>query len=129
MFNLAAIGNLTRDAEFKQFENGAVINFSLAINQRRKDKDDLVTFINCAYNVKGNGLVPYLKKGTKVAIRSGWYQNREYNGNYYQTFYVNELELLGSNQQASQQTTKQAKIQATNEVYQQANESDDGLPF
>ena len=48
------MGNLTRDAELREFEDGgAVLNFGIAVNEKRRDKAsgewvDAPVFVNCS---------------------------------------------------------------------------------
>lgn len=70
------IGNLIKDSEVKTFDNGgSVINFSVAVSEKYKDKDGMekenTTFVNCRIPVKSGGSTKrsdYLKKGVKVFI-------------------------------------------------------------
>lgn len=117
MFNLTAIGNLTRDAEIKQVGENNVISFSIAINRKLSSGEE-VTYLNCSYWVKSTAIHQYLVKGTKVAIQAGWYTNKESNGKYYQQFQVNRLELLGN-----------SGNQAKDEPVQKGEQGDDDLPF
>ena len=68
-------GNLTRDAELRSTPNGtAVLNVGVAVNDRRRDQqtgewNDYANFIDCSmFGRRAEGIVGYLKKGTKVAI-------------------------------------------------------------
>lgn len=68
------MGNLTRDAELREVRTDlSVANFSMAVNDRRRDSDgnwvDGPVFVRCAlFGTRGEKLAPYLKKGTKVAV-------------------------------------------------------------
>jgi len=86
-------GNLTRDAELKRFDKMDAISFSLAINRTTRNGEQQATFVNCSYRVKdGTKLLPYLTKGNQLIVKGSWYENRQSkNGNYYQTFYIDQL--------------------------------------
>lgn len=68
--SICILGNLTRDMECRK--EGAVYVFDLAFTQRRKvngDWKDVPGFIPCTvYGKRGQSLLAYLKKGTKVAV-------------------------------------------------------------
>lgn len=68
--SICILGNLTRDMDERR--EGAVYVFDLAFTQRVKvdgDWKDVPGFIPCAiYGKRGKSLMPYLKKGTKVAV-------------------------------------------------------------
>lgn len=68
-------GNLTRDAELRQFEgSGPILSFGMAWNERRRKADsdeweEVPQFIDCAiFGNRAEALAPYLTKGTKVAL-------------------------------------------------------------
>ena len=65
-------GALTADAQVKTFQNGGVLNFSVATNRSVKQGDnwvDKASFINCKYWTKGaEKLSQFLKKGTPVTL-------------------------------------------------------------
>ena len=62
-------GNLTRDAELKYTTNGtAVLNFSIASNDKMKDKEEVV-FIECTvFGKYAEAIAQYLIKGTPVLV-------------------------------------------------------------
>lgn len=57
------IGNLTRDAESRQVGEAEVARYAIAVNGRK----DRVLFVDCDHWRPG-GVVPYLTKGTPVAV-------------------------------------------------------------
>ncbi|HVX00146.1 MAG TPA: single-stranded DNA-binding protein [Candidatus Babeliaceae bacterium] len=74
-------GRLTADAEVKAVkEDKQVINFTVAINQRWKnkagEKKEKTAFIDCAY-WRNSGVAEYLTKGAVVEI-SGWMEAQGY---------------------------------------------------
>ena len=74
--NVAIIsGNITRDPEIRQNRNGTTfLNFSVAVNDRRKDQDgewrDYPNYIDCVVSGRrAESLSKYLFKGTKVTVK------------------------------------------------------------
>jgi len=66
-------GNLTRDSELRSANNGtAILNFSVAVNDRRKVGDewqDVPNYIDCVvFGPRAVSLERYLTKGTKVSL-------------------------------------------------------------
>lgn len=103
MIRLEAIGNLGGDAIEKNINGQQYITFSVAVTERYKKADgtsvDRVTWLSCIRRGTG-GILPYLRKGTKVFIR-GTFKTSTYD--YKGQFAVNidvtvqEIELLSSN--------------------------------
>ena len=76
-------GNMTRDAELRQTAGGgAVLTFSVAVNERRKNNktgewEDYPNYVECAlYGARATKLERYLVKGTKVSIEGKIRQDR-----------------------------------------------------
>lgn len=69
-------GNLTRDAELRKTQDGlAVLNFTIAINEKRKNPEtgkydiDAPTYVRCAmFGTRAEHIAQYLTKGTKLFI-------------------------------------------------------------
>ena len=116
------IGNLVAPAAKKGNTERPFITFTIAVNRKYKDKEE-VLFIECIKNGDNNNLLPYLNKGTKVCVQ-GRVSCHAYMTNNGQPranldLAVFELELLGSSQQNQQaQTTKQQQVQAPQQVQQ-----------
>lgn len=75
--NVVAIsGNITRDSELRHTTSGsAVLNFSVAVNSRRKNKDgnweDRPNYIDCVmFGQRAESLAQWLTRGTHV-VASG----------------------------------------------------------
>lgn len=73
--NVVAIsGNITRDSELRHTTSGsAVLNFSVAVNSRHKNKDgewvDRASFIDCVmFGPRAEALVQWLTRGTHVVV-------------------------------------------------------------
>tara|TARA_R110000796_G_scaffold181130_1_gene297633 strand:+ start:131 stop:493 length:363 start_codon:yes stop_codon:yes gene_type:complete len=120
MKNITISGNLTKDAEVRQTQNGtSVTGFSLAVNDRRTKE---TIFFDCSYWGKGGEAVaPYLKKGTSI-LANGEFGTREYNGKTYMTCNVNELDLGSKPRENGFEQNQQ--IQTRPQV-----ELDDDIPF
>ena len=97
MNNATFIGNLGKDAELKELEGGKkVINFSIAV----QDGKENTLWIDCAKWSEKTGVLPYLKKGTKVAV-TGNVGIRIWAGGAALTLRVLDLELLGQKETAA----------------------------
>lgn len=75
-------GNLCKDAELKQTQNGlAVLSFSVAVNENRKNAqgnwEQYPNYIDCTmFGTRAQKLAQYLTKGVKVAISGRIHQSR-----------------------------------------------------
>ena len=67
-------GNLAADAVVRTTQSGvAVLSFSVAVNERTKDRDgnwsDYTNWIDCVmFGQRAQSVQPYLTRGSKVAI-------------------------------------------------------------
>jgi single-strand DNA-binding protein len=104
-------GNLAKDAELKETGSGmAVLNFSVAVNDRRKQGEewvDAVNWIDCVmFGNRATALAQYLTRGTKVAIESKirWssWETDEGQKRSKIDFIVDNLELLGGKREQSE---------------------------
>lgn len=71
MNNITIAGRIGKDAEQKSFGNGeSVVNFSVAVNRPKKggQKQDALWFRVALFGKLGETLLPYLIKGTTVAV-------------------------------------------------------------
>ena len=72
MLKTQIIGSLGRDAESKQVGSNTVINFSVAHTEKSKDaqgnQTEKTIWVDCAKWGEKTGILPYLKKGTKVYV-------------------------------------------------------------
>lgn len=76
-------GNLTRDAELRTTMTGSsVLNFSIALNEYRKNADDYVSYLDfVVFGDRAEKLQRHLVKGKKVVVEARARQNRwESNG-------------------------------------------------
>lgn len=124
MFGFNLVGNLTKDAEAKKVGEKWVIGLSIAVNRKKKNGDNIVSYINVAYWCSSNKVAQYLTKGKKIACSGSWYENKEGNDNrYYQTFYANEIEF-GFDKSENSNNSRPAEQGNTF-----AGADDDDLPF
>lgn len=122
MKKITIIGNITRDAEIRDFSNRKAINFSVAVNESYKDssgtKVEKSSFFNCTLWRENTTIATYLKKGVKVYIEgdnfdSEYYQNKEGEIKSSIKITVNRLELLSTNQNNQTQQTQPSQNQQT----------------
>ena len=105
MITIQAIGHIGRDAEVKQVGDTNLIEFSLASTKKGyttsngKQIDDVTTWINVK-KWKGEGLAPYLKKGSKIAV-FGELEIREHDGKYYTSIIAQHIEFASKKEETS----------------------------
>lgn len=128
------IGNLVAPAAKKGNAEKPFITFTIAVNRKYKDKEE-VLFIECIKNGDNNNLLPYLNKGTKVCVQ-GRVSCHAYMANNGQPranldLAVFELELLGNSQQSQQAQVSQQPQQVQQVPLQQAlnQQVSNDLPF
>ncbi|MCL2569784.1 MAG: single-stranded DNA-binding protein [Firmicutes bacterium] len=125
------IGNLTRDPELKQIQNGAsVCNFAIAVNRKYTSADGTrqTDFFNIiAWRALGENCAKFLKKGSKVGV-VGEIQTRSYEAQdgskrYVTEINADEVEFLSPKQQDGNMGGSSAAEDGMQPV------SDDNLPF
>lgn len=107
------IGNITSTPEKKMFQKGSVVNFSVAVNKRYKNKDtgdvtDKATFINCeVWGKLGDIIFDYAYKGGKVYVQGELVIDEKKNPEGVKMTFVkvrvNEMSLLSRNPNGTQQ--------------------------
>ena len=130
MLKLEIIGNIGSDAEVKEFGGKKYVSFSVACPEYSKDqkgnKTEYTTWVSILWYGDGGGLLPCLKRGSKVFVRGNlkvkMYTDR--NGNQQAAINVSasEVQLCGVKGETS---TQQAGVQ----VQQPTNGQGDDLPF
>jgi single-strand DNA-binding protein len=136
---VSALGNLGSDAEVKQFPSGdSIVNFRIACTEKFKKRDgekgEHTEWVGCVLRGKrGEALLPYLTKGTKVyvrgALRTREYQKRDGTQGFALEVNVDELELLGGGNGAQARpngATRHAPAPIGDDPY---GLGDDSLPF
>ena len=125
------IGRITANATVNQTKEGRkVVNFSVAINDSFKTKDNeikkLTTYVQCSYWVNP-GIAQYLTKGTLVELYgrigvNAW-ANTEGEPKAAVTFHVNTIKLHGGGKLSKPENP------ATPVYLNETPEGDDDLPF
>ena len=134
------IGRIGQDAEIKDFNTNQVINFSVAVSERWKDKDgnkqEKTYWYRCAKWGNNTAIAQYLTKGTLVYV-SGVCEPQSYinkSGEIVQAqgLTVRNIELLGGGSDKPQQPAK-PKTTANDFDPSQHNDlpfgNEDDLPF
>ena len=146
MNQVALIGNVGKDAEFHQFnDGGCVAQFSLATTERGyklQNGTEVPDHTDWHY-IRVQGRLAeiardYIKKGMKLAV-VGKIRYREYEHQGVKRMateiWASNFEMLGSPEKKAEQavqTQQQAQTQTQQTVYAnqvQGQENDDGLPF
>ena len=102
MNKISIIGNLTKDPESRDTQNGTVCKFSVAVSRRLKR--DVTDFFNVvAWKSLAENCMKYLSKGKKVAV-SGEMQFRTYENSKGEKQNISEIiadevEFLSQSQQ------------------------------
>lgn len=88
MKTITIAGNITKDGQLRRTQDGtAVLGFSVAVNDRNKN----ATFFDVSmFGKRGEGLEPYMKKGTFACV-TGDFSTREYEGKTYLMVNANEI--------------------------------------
>lgn len=129
------IGNITRDAEVKNFEgNRSVISFDLAVNERWKDrngtKQEKVHYLKCVLWRENTAIAQYLLKGAKILVEgtpeAEAYINKENKVVAIQKITVREMEFLSSVKKADSTGSQATPV---NDDPLANSKPDDDLPF
>jgi single-strand DNA-binding protein len=125
MLQLNAIGNLTRDGVMGASSSTDVLNFAVAVNDRRTKE---TTYVDCAlWGARAKALQQYLKRGQKVFVQ-GETGLKEYNGNTQITCNVAVVELLGGGGNRTSTATDTGNSNDTGSGNASAD-FDDEIPF
>lgn len=126
-------GNLGKDSELRTTASGtAVLTFSLAVNERRRQQDgtykDNTSWFDCVlFGARAQGIEPYLRRGTKLALTGRLNQNKyERDGRTYSRVevIVDEVELMNTRRESQQQdTTPPPQTVQASSIY------DEDVPF
>lgn len=101
-------GNLTRDCTKKKAGETPLVEFSVAVNEFRKDKEQYTSFFDCVlFGKRAQGLADYLLKGQKVAVsgrmRQDRWQTQEGENRSKVVVIVQEIEILTPKKQDNEQ--------------------------
>lgn len=132
MISATVAGNIGQDAEMRHTQGGdAVCSFSVASNRKGRDGKDETTWVRCSlWGKRGSALLPFLTKGTKVAV-AGSLSVRAYekNGETKTSIELNaqDVALLGGGARAEDAPRGRAPVQHDKgDAYEGAG---DDIPF
>lgn len=119
------IGNVCSEPNYKELQNGAVLNFRLACNDSYKTRDgerkETCEFVNCTlFGQKATSLEKWINKGTLLLVE-GKLRTRSYEVDGVKK-YATEVNVFSLNLLPSGQ--RKEKTETTDD-----GESEDGLPF
>lgn len=108
-------GNITQDSQLRHTQSGAaVLNFSVAVNQRQKQKDgtwgDRVSYIDCVmFGARAESLAQWLTTGTHVVVSGELRQTRweDANGNKHSRVEITVGNVEFQSKRRSEQPTPQ----------------------
>ena len=127
------VGNLGRDPDVKQLDNGTVANFTVATNEKWKDKNgdsqERTEWHRCvAWGKLAEICGQYLSKGKQVYIE-GRLQTRSWDKDgetrYTTEIVVNQMQMLGAKGDPADDIT----FKPAEAVEDSAPDSDQDLPF
>lgn len=114
MIKLELIGNLGVDAQLQVHNGNKFISFRVANTDKWTDKatGEIVSstqWVSCTLNGDGGGLLPYLKKGTKVFVRGNaqfviYSSPKTHQMEVGVNLFVREIELCGGKKEEEAQT-------------------------
>lgn len=125
MKNISIAGTTGKDAVMRRTQSGdAVLGWSVAVDDGYGENKSTLWFDCSLWGKRGDSLVQYLKKGTKVAV-SGELSTRVHEGKTYLMVSVQNVTLMGSKPTAEKQTTSydEPDTRSGSEL------TDDDLPF
>lgn len=132
MVQITILGNLTADAIVRETQGEyKAISFSVATNEKRKDKEDASAFFNCTLWSKSDKIAQYLTKGKKVLVQIDWMETTEKDGKYYTNFRVRNVNPFLENKAQSDHTAKpyNETPKTTKKKDDVFAEEEDDLPF
>lgn len=132
MIKLQIIGNLGRDADKRDVNGKAVINFTVAHTEKWKDaqgnQQDRTTWVDCSYWTEKTGIIPYLTKGTTVYVEGNpdarAYTSKEGEAKSSLTCRVAQVQLLSRKEATETQVPGKAQVDT-----EPLPELNDHLPF
>jgi single-strand DNA-binding protein len=96
------IGRLTKDPELRYSTQGlAICEFSIAINEKRKDKEEVEFIDYVAFDKRAETIAEYARKGRLVCVSSAyhtekWVDKQSQENRYRVRMRVNNVEFLDS---------------------------------
>lgn len=139
MNNIIISGNICHDLEIKTSGETKILNFTVAVRRRFKDKEGNYPsdFIRCvAFNNQAEFLTKYFKKGSPILIQGNLQSNSyETESGEKRTSYnvvIENIDFFGRRNEKTSQDAPNPSFEQTmkdNEVEFTTVESDDDLPF
>ncbi len=139
------LGNVGKEPEIRDSQNGKFATFSLATTDRAYTKKDGTQVPERTewHNIVANGRIvetieKYVTKGTKLYIegklRTRKYTARDNTEKYVTEIYLDNMELLGGKPEQQQQAQQSANVPFYNQQRSQTQEptiwgGDDNVPF
>lgn len=112
MIKLELIGNLGADAQVQVYNGQKFVSFRVANTDSWTDKSTgevvkSTQWVSCSMNGDGGGILPYLKKGSKVFVRGNaqfttFSSPKSHKIEVGVNLYVREIELCGGKQDSVQ---------------------------
>lgn len=126
MKNITIAGNVGKDAETRQTQNGnTVTSFSLAVQHFDGKEKSTIWFDVSCWGKRGDALSKMATKGARIVI-TGDFSTREYNGKTYLQVNANDFTPMGGGTRDSEQQA------ARNDDYGRSARDDfdtDTIPF
>lgn len=95
MKTITIAGNIGKDAETRTTQGGdTVTSFNVAVEERTGKEKTTIWFSCSLWGKRGDALVQYLTKGSKVAV-SGDLSTREHEGKTYLQVRADQVTLMG----------------------------------
>jgi single stranded DNA-binding protein len=121
------IGHLTRDPESKQVAGHHLCEFSIAVNQKYKQKDIVNYFDFKAWGKLANIIMEYTKKGQPVFVvaspdQERWQDAQTGKARSRVVFTAQQIRLLGFQQSENQSAPAQQQPQPQPQTQQQASQ-------
>lgn len=124
MKSITIAGNIGKDAVVRVTQGGdKIASFSVAVEERNGKEKTTLWFYVSMWGARGEALVKYLTKGTKVAV-SGDLSRREHEGKTYLTVRANDVTLLGGGEKREDRRPEAAAASAG-----RGPDFDDEIPF
>lgn len=141
MKKMQLIGNIGKDAILREVNKSYSINFSVACNEKFKNKENVevekTTWVNCTlWRQQGQSteIAKYLKSGTKVYVEGipdvSIYENSNGDAVAELKLKITNIELLSKKEENNNSKTKVDNL-VNDENFDNkiASETDDDLPF
>ena len=128
--NIQVIGRLGQDSIVRQVQDHYAISFSVAVSEKRKNDQQITSWINCTYWTKGDKIAQYLTKGKLISLVADWFEVTEKEGKTYTNFRVKELNpFLEKNEPTQASPLKDGEATKAQDKNVFTEDIEDDLPF